>query len=51
MPLGKKHVISLSYEESFNEKDNPIKARSYQMNQECLELCKKRDQGSLKEKK
>ena len=37
----KQHIVSLSYEESFNEKDIPTKARPCQMNKEYLELCKK----------
>lgn len=37
----KKHVASLPYEEDFDEKRIPTKARPCQMNSEYLELCKK----------
>ena len=37
----KQHIVSLPYEESFNEKNIPTKARPYQMNKKYLELCKK----------
>ena len=37
----KKHIVSLPYEDSFDEKNIPTKARPCQMNSEYLELCKK----------
>ncbi|KAG5632670.1 hypothetical protein H5410_004387 [Solanum commersonii] len=37
----KKHVVSLPYEDDFDENNIPTKARPCQMNSEYLELCKK----------
>ena len=37
----KQHVVSLSYEKDFNEKQIPTKARPIQMSPELLEYCKK----------
>ncbi|KAG5585434.1 hypothetical protein H5410_045868 [Solanum commersonii] len=37
----KKHVVSLLYEDDFDENNIPTKARPCQMNSEYLELCKK----------
>ncbi|KAG5591045.1 hypothetical protein H5410_041559 [Solanum commersonii] len=39
----KKHVVSLPYEDDFNENNIPTKARPCQMNSEYSELCKKRN--------
>lgn len=36
----KKHIITLPYEEDFNESKIPTKARPCQMNSEYLNLCK-----------
>ena len=43
----KKHVVTLPYEEGFDEKKIPTKARPIQMNQETLEYCKKEIQELL----
>lgn len=43
----KKHMVNLPYEETFNEKDIPTKARPCQMNSNYLEICKKEIQSLL----
>ena len=40
----KLHEISLPYEDGFNEKDIPTKAKPIHMNKEYLEYCKKKIQ-------
>ena len=52
----KKHIVSLPYEDDFNESQIPTKARPCQMNSEYLELCKKEiksliDKGLIKPSK
>ncbi|XP_071686784.1 uncharacterized protein [Rutidosis leptorrhynchoides] len=46
----KKHYVNLPYEDDFDEKQIPTKARPCQMNSEYLQLCKREIQ-SLMEKK
>ena len=43
----KKHIVALPYEEGFDEKKIPTKARPIQMNQETLEYYKKEIQDLL----
>ena len=46
----KQHMVSLLYENFFNEKQIPTKARPIQMNPELLEYCKKEIQDLLNKK-
>ncbi|KAL4581677.1 hypothetical protein LXL04_006204 [Taraxacum kok-saghyz] len=46
----KKHIVSLPYEEGFNEKQIPTKARPCQMNHEYLNMCKNEIETLLNKK-
>ena len=39
----KKHIVTLSYEDSFSELNIPTKSRPFQMNAKLVDFCKKRN--------